>query len=153
LQRREAILALFLFGGPAMRWLLVLAAWLALASCESSRSERDLEARARAGDPGAACDLALRDLQRCAAARKDWFARPGSPRPQCMNDPLPADHQSYFTRAIETLPGPPERKELLAIINDGLALAAASLELEIAMQERIDSIIGIIADSCATLRS
>ena len=69
-----------------------------------------------------------------------------------MNEPLPADHQRYFTQAIEALPGPPERKELLAIVNDGFALAAASLKLEIPMQERIDSIIGIIADSCATLR-
>ena len=123
-----------------------------LASCESSRQGGDLEARAKGGDASAACDLVLQDLQQCAGARKDWIAQPDSPRPACMADPLPAEHQRYFSQAIESMEGPPERKELLGIINDGVALTAASLKLDVGTQARLDSMIDIIAQSCTTLR-
>jgi hypothetical protein len=126
-------------------------ATLALESCEASRSEDDLAARAKAGDVSAACDLVLQDLQRCAAARKDWMAQPGSPRPACLDDPVPADHQRYFSRSIDTLEGPPERRELLKIISDGAANTAASLKLGVGAPERFDSSIDVIAQSCATL--
>jgi hypothetical protein len=69
-----------------------------------------------------------------------------------MADPLPAEHQRYFSQAIEALEGPPERKELLGIINDGVALAAAGLKLDIGTQARLESMIDIIGQSCATLR-
>jgi hypothetical protein len=134
-----------------MRWLLVAAVTLALASCEASRAGGDLEARAKAGDASAACDLVLQDLQQCAAARKDWIARPESPRPACMDDPVPADHQRYFSQSIDSVEGPPERRELLRIISDGVASTAASLKLGVGPPERFDSMIDIIAQSCATL--
>jgi hypothetical protein len=135
-----------------VRWLPVVVVPLALASCEASRQSGDLEAGAKAGDASAACDLVLQDLQQCAGARKDWIAHPGSPRPACMADPLPAEHQRYFSQAIEALEGPPERKELLGIINDGVALTAAGLKLDVGTQARLDSMIDIIGQSCATLR-
>src|SRR5688572_10263966 len=135
-----------------MRWCLVPAVLLVLGSCEASRPDQYLEARAKAGDVSAACDLVLQDLQQCAAARKDWLARPGSPRPVCMDDPVPADHQRYFVQSIDALEGPPERRELLKIISDGVASTAASLKLGIGAPERFDSAIDIIAQSCATLR-
>lgn len=68
-----------------------------------------------------------------------------------MADPLPAEHQRHFSGAIESLEGPQERKELLGIINDGVTLTAALLKLEVGTQERLDSMIDIIAQSCATL--
>jgi hypothetical protein len=135
-----------------MRWLLVVIATLALASCEASRQGGDLEARAKAGDASAACDLVLQDLQQCAADRKDWIARPGLPRPACLDDPAPADHQRYFSQSIESVEGPPERRELLKIISDGVAITAASLRLGVGPAERFDPMIDIIARSCATLR-
>jgi hypothetical protein len=135
-----------------MRWPVFLAVSLLLGSCEASRQGQHLEAKAKAGDASAACDLVLQDLQQCSAARKDWIARPGSSRPACMEDPLPAEHQRYFLQAIESIGGPPERKELLKIISDGAALTAASLRLKVGTQERLDSMIDIIARSCATLR-
>jgi hypothetical protein len=135
-----------------MRWLFMLAALVVLGSCEVSRPDQALEARARAGDPSAACDLVLQDLQQCSAARKEWIARPQSPRPVCMDDPLPAEHQRYFSQAIESLEGSPERRELLKIIDQGVALTAAILKLEVGTQARVDSMIDIIAQSCATLR-
>lgn len=134
-----------------VRWLPVVIVPLVLASCEASRQGGDLEARAKAGDPSAACDLVLQDLQQCAAARKDWIARPESPRPGCMDDPVPADHQRYFSRSIDSVEGPPERRELLRIISDGAASTAASLKLGVGPPERFDSVIDIIAQSCATL--
>jgi hypothetical protein len=134
------------------RWLQVAAVALALASCEAFRQGGDLEARAKAGDVSAACDLVLQDLQQCAAARKDWMARPGSSRPACLDDPVPADHQHYFAQAIDALEGPPERRELLKIISDGAANTAASLKLGVGAPERFDSAIDLIAQSCATLR-
>jgi len=134
------------------RWLQVAAVALALVGCEASPQGGDLEARAKAGDAGAACDLVLQDLQQCAAARKEWLSQSSSPRPACMAVPLPAEHQRYFSQAIESLEGPPERKELLGIINDGVALTAASLKLDVGTQARLDSMIDIIAQSCATLR-
>jgi hypothetical protein len=124
---------------------------LALASCEASRQGGDLEARAKAGAADAACDLVLHDLQQCAAARKDWMAQPGSPRPGCLDDPVPADHQRYFSQAIDALEGPPERRELLKIISDGAANTAARFKLGIGAAERFDSAIDIVAQSCATL--
>jgi hypothetical protein len=136
-----------------MRWFRALAILLVLCGCESSRPEDDLEARARAGGLSAACDLVLHDLQQCAAARKDWIARPGSPRPACLNDPVPADHQRYFSQSIESLAGQPERRELLKIISDGAANTAASLKLGVGAPERFDSAIDLIAQSCATLRN
>ena len=135
-----------------MHWFRALAVSLALYGCEASRPDDDLEAKARAGDISAACDLVLQDLQQCVAARKDWMARPGSPRPACLDDPAPADRQRYFSQAIDALAGPPERKELLKIISDGATNTAASLKLGVGRPERFDSSIDIIAQSCATLR-
>ena len=135
-----------------MRWFRALATSLVLCSCEASQPDDDLETRAKAGDVSAACDLVLRDLQQCAAARKNWMARPGSPRPACLDEPAPADHQRYFSQAIDSLEGPPERRELLKIISSGAANTAASLKLGVGAPERFDSAIDIIAQSCATLR-
>jgi hypothetical protein len=135
-----------------MRWFRALAISLVLWGCEASQPEDDLETRAKAGDASAACDLVLQDLQRCAGARKDWIARPGSPRPACMDDPVPADHQRYFSQSINSLEGLPERRELLKIISDGVAITAASLKLGVGPPERFDPMIDIIARSCATLR-
>ena len=135
-----------------MRWLLVAAVALSLAGCEASRQGDDLEDRAKARDVSAACDLVLQDLQQCAAARKDWMAQPGSQRPACLDDPVPADHQRYFSQAIDALEGPPERRELLKIISSGAANTAASLKLGVGAPERFDSSIDIVAQSCATLR-
>lgn len=135
-----------------MRWFIVLAVSLVLGGCEASQLDQDLEARAKAGDASAACDLVLQDLQQCAAARKDWIAQPESPRPACMDDPVPADHQRYFSQSIVSLEGPPERRELLEIISDGVAITAASLMLGVGPAERFDPMIDIIARSCATLR-
>jgi hypothetical protein len=135
-----------------MRWFRALTMSLVLCGCEASRPDDDLETRAKGGDASAACDLVLQDLQQCAAARKDWIARPESQRPACMTDPVPADHQHYFVQSIDALEGPPERRELLKIISDGVASTAASLKLGVGPPERFDSMIDIIAQSCATLR-
>jgi hypothetical protein len=135
-----------------MRWLRALAISLVLCGCGTSRPDDDLETRAKGGDVSAACDLVLRDLQQCAAARTDWMANPQSPRPACLDDPVPADHQRYFSQSIDALEGPPERRELLKIINSGAANTAASLKLGVGAPERFDSSIDIIAQSCATLR-
>jgi hypothetical protein len=125
---------------------------LALAGCEPSRQRGDLEDRAKAGDVSAACDLVLQDLQQCAAARKGWMARPESPRPGCLDDPVPADHQRSFAQAIDALEGPAERRELLKIISDSAANTAASLKLGVGAPERFDSSVDLVAQSCATLR-
>jgi hypothetical protein len=134
-----------------MRWFRVLAISLVLYACETSRRDDDLEARAKAGDASAACDLVVQDLQQCAAARKDWMAQPETPRPPCLDDPVPADHQRYFSQSIDALEGPPERRELLKIISGGAANTAASLKLGVGAPERFDSAIDIIAQSCETL--
>jgi hypothetical protein len=134
-----------------VRWLSAVIVSLALAGCEASPQGAELEARAKAGDASAACDLVLQDLQQCAAARKDWMTRPGSPRPACLDDPVPVEHQRAFSQSIDTLEGPPERRELLRIISDGAASTAASLKLGVGPPERFDSMIDIIAQSCATL--
>lgn len=133
-----------------MRWLPAVVVMFALAGCEAASPGGDPEARA--GDVSAACDLVLQDLQHCAAARKDWMARPESPRPTCLDDPVLADHRRSFSQAIDALEGPPERRELLKIISDGAANTAASLKLGVGAPERFDSSIDIIAQSCATLR-
>jgi hypothetical protein len=135
-----------------VRWLAAVLAMFALVSCEASRPEDDLEARAKAGDVSAACYLVLLDLQQCAAARKTWMVKQGSPRPACLDDPVPAEHQRYFSQSIDALEGPPERRELLKIISDGAANTAASLKLGVGAPERFDSAIELIAQSCATLR-
>jgi hypothetical protein len=131
---------------------MLLPLTMVLLSCSAQPDIDPLEARAKAGDVSAACDLVLRDLQRCAAARKDWMAQLESPRPDCLDDPVPADHQRHFSQAIDALEGPPERSELLKIISDGVANTAASLKLGVGAPERFDATIDTIAQSCATLR-
>jgi hypothetical protein len=135
-----------------MRWLRALAIPLVLCGCEAAQRDRSLESRARTGDVSAACDLVLQDLQQCAAARKDWMSQPSSMRPACLDDPMPADHQRYFSQAIDALAGSPERRDLLKIISAGAASTAASLKLGVGSPERFDSSIDLIAQSCATLR-
>jgi len=138
--------------GAAARWLGLLAISFALESCKAFWQGGDLEARAKAGDVSAACDLVLQDLQQCVAARKEWMAQPESPRPACLDDPVPADHQRYLAQSIDALEGPAERRELLKIISDGAVNTAASLKLGVGAPERFDSTIDVIAQSCATLR-
>jgi hypothetical protein len=136
-----------------VRWLPVVIATLAFTGCEASwEGSRSLEEKAKASDASAACDLILQDLQHCAAARKDWMTRPELPRPACLDDPVPADHQRYFSQAIDGLEGPPERRELLKIISNGAANTAAGLKLGVGAPERFDSSIELIAQSCDTLR-
>jgi len=59
--------------------------------------------------------------------------------------------QRYFSQSIDSVEGPPERRELLRIISDGVASTAASLKLGVGPPQRFDSMIDIIAQSCATL--
>ncbi len=116
-------------------WIAAGASLLILGSCAISRDVQILETKAMAGDAGAACQLVLRDLEACVAARKEWIALPGSARSSRMEEPLPAAHLAYLSHAIERLEATPERKQLLGIIADGAALTATALEMNIGAQD------------------
>lgn len=76
----------------------VLLALLA-ASCSGVPEPDPLEAKAKAGDPVAACQFAIRELRSCAIEKQKWERNAASEQPACMAEPLSKNAQSYLEHA------------------------------------------------------
>ena len=76
----------------------VLLAFLVL-SCSTAPELDPLEAKAKAGDPVAACQFAIRELRNCALEKQSWEQNSASEQPACMAKPLSEDAQSYLEHA------------------------------------------------------
>jgi hypothetical protein len=82
------------------RWS-VLVAILALASCTTPADP--LEAKARDGDPVAACQLAARELHNCALEKQKWEASEIAARPACISQGITDQQEAYLDRADDSL--------------------------------------------------
>ncbi len=71
-----------------------------LLSCSTTPKTDPLEAKAKAGDPVAVCQLIARDLHACAQERSAWEATPSSPSPACFNEMI-NDRQEGYLKAAE----------------------------------------------------
>jgi hypothetical protein len=85
------------------RLLLPLLAASVLLSCSTAPKVDPLEAKAREGDPVAACQLAARSLHECALAREAWEASKQGPRPACMSEPVSEQQMSYLKKAEDKM--------------------------------------------------
>jgi hypothetical protein len=74
-----------------------------LLSCSTAPKVDPLEAKAREGDPVAACQLAARSLHDCALARQAWDASNNGPRPACMSEPVSEQQMSYLDKARDKM--------------------------------------------------
>lgn len=77
---------------------LPLAAGLLL-SCSATSKDDQLEAKARDGDPVAACELAARTLHGCALAVQSWEVSKVGPRPACVSKAVFDQQMSYVEKA------------------------------------------------------
>jgi hypothetical protein len=68
-------------------------------SCSTAPELDPLEAKAKAGDPEAACQFAIRELRNCAVEKQRWEQNSASEQPACMKKPLSEDAQSYLEHA------------------------------------------------------
>ena len=82
------------------RWS-VLVAMLALVSCTTSVDP--LEAKARDGDPVAACQLAARELHNCALEKQKWEAGEIAARPACIAQGITDQQEAYLEQADASL--------------------------------------------------
>ena len=76
----------------------ILLAFLVL-SCSTAPELDPLEAKAKAGDPEAACQFAIRELRNCAAEKQRWEQNSASERPACIANPLSEEARSYLDHA------------------------------------------------------
>lgn len=81
---------------------LALAASVLL-SCGTVPPGDPIEAKARDGDPVAACHLAARSLYQCALARQSWEANKVGPRPACVNEGISDQQMGYLDQADDKL--------------------------------------------------
>ncbi len=70
-----------------------------LLSCSTTPKTDPLEAKAKAGDPVAVCQLIARDLHACAEERSAWEKAPSSPSPACFGEMINDRHEGYLKSA------------------------------------------------------
>ena len=85
------------------RLFLPLLAASMLLSCSTAPKVDPLEAKARDGDPVAACELAMRSLHDCALALQSWEGSKVGPRPACTSHGVSDQQMSYVDKAYENL--------------------------------------------------
>ncbi len=110
------------------RILLPLLAASALLSCSTAPKVDPLEAKARDGDPVAACQLAARSLHECALARQSWEAAKDGPRPACINEGVSKQQTSYLDKAPDKLS---EINQLLYLTGPRIQLVAATMAVAV----------------------
>lgn len=74
-----------------------------LLGCSTAPKVDPLEAKAKDGDPVAACQLAARSLQDCALALQSWETSKIGPRPACVSEGIGDRQMSYLDQAGDKL--------------------------------------------------
>lgn len=103
LQGREATPALSLGGNVTKSCLLALIGASLLLSCSTAPKIDPLEAKARNGDPVAACQLAARSLHDCALELQSWEKSKAGPRPACVAEGINDQQRAYLDKAGDKL--------------------------------------------------
>ena len=107
-----------------------LAAAFLLLSCTAAPKTHEpkvdpLEERARAGDPVAACEFAVRNLHTCARDKQRWESGLFLHEPACVETPLGERGEEYLDKAMPEGKGPEYTTALLE--RASLSLLAAQL--------------------------
>lgn len=130
-----------------MRESLRFVAMLALASCATQPSDKvaeALEAKAKAGDAVAACQLVVHDFRQCVGIRERWRASSQGRRPpSCLDDPVPEVHQRYLVESAGRLEGTPAHA-LGEVASKGTDVLESTMRLLPADDEVFSSAVGIL---------
>lgn len=103
-----------------------LAAAFLLLSCTAATKKIDpLEEKARAGDPVAACEFAVRNLHNCAIDKQRWESGLFLHEPACVGVPFGKSGEEYLDKAMPDGEGPASTMFLLQ--RASLSLSAAKL--------------------------
>lgn len=133
---------------PLRRWGL-LVAMLALLSCATQPPVDPLEAKARDGDPVAACQLAARSLHSCALEKRKWEAGELSVRPACIERGIGEQREAYLAKADATLEGQQMNQILFGVTR--IQLTTTELLLQLGPAEKVIASTEKLQESCANL--
>lgn len=131
---------------PLGKWSL-LVAMLALMSCATQPPVDPLEAKARDGDPAAACQLAARSLHSCALEKQKWEKGQLSIRPACVDNGITKPQMAYLDKADTSLEGQQLNRILFGVAK--VELATAALLLQAAPADKAREAIDKLPQSCA----
>lgn len=134
--------------GSGTASLFVLGLWI----CSGPRADSNLEDKAKDGDATAACELAVQDLSTCMTAWKEWTNQPGSVRPACIDKPVPDSHREYLKQAVKPLIAMSTHRWSARAVEDGVAMAAKSIQQNTDKRAELESLIESIANACPELR-
>ena len=129
-------------------WSL-LGAMLALWSCATQSPVDPLEAKARDGDPVAACQLAARSLHSCALEKQKWEAGELSVRPACIEQGIGEQRETYLAKADATLEGQQLNQILFGVTR--IQLTTTELLLQLGPAEKVLASTEKLQESCANL--
>lgn len=116
------------------KWGL-LVAMLALLGCATQSPVDPLEAKARDGDPAAACHLAARSLHSCALEKQKWEAGQLSARPACIEQGIGAQREAYLDKADAKLEGQQMNRMFFGVTR--VQLGTAEILLQLAPGEKV----------------
>jgi hypothetical protein len=120
---------------------------LALVNCATPVDP--LEAKARDGDPVAACQLAARNLHSCALEKQKWEAGEIAARPACIAQGISDQQEAYLDKANANLEDQKMNQILFGVTR--IQLATAELLLMLAPAEKVIPSTGKLHESCANL--
>ncbi len=129
----------------SMRGFTVAAAFVLL-SCATPPPVDPLEAKARDGDPVAACQLAARSLHSCALEKQRWERGDLSARPACVDDGIGEKQENYLDAALKKLEN--SGKGTLAFRMQHIHLLTEQLGLAIAPGDRMVEATATLEQEC-----
>jgi hypothetical protein len=124
---------------------------LALVSCSTQPPVDPLEAKARDGDPAAACQLVVRSLHTCALEKQKWETGQLAARPACVDRGISKQEQGYLDKADASLKGQQLNQLLFTV--DRLQLATAAVLLQAGQADQVITTIDKLQETCAVLAS
>jgi hypothetical protein len=122
---------------------------LALLSCGTQPPVDPLEAKARDGDPVAACQLAVRSLHNCALEKQRWEKGELATRPACIEEGISKRDQAYLDKAVANLES--HKVSQLSLLTDQVLLATGWVLLEAGPADKAIAGIEKLQPECANL--
>lgn len=133
---------------PLKSWIPI-APMLALLSCAPQPPIDPLEAKAKGGDPAAACQLAARGLHSCALEKLKWKAGEISVRPACIKQGIGERREAYLAKADATLQGQQVNQILFGVTR--IRLTTTELLLQLGPAEKVLASTRELEESCGKL--
>ena len=133
---------------PLGKWSLLVTI-LALLGCTTQPLVDPLEAKARDGDPVAACQLVARSLHSCALEKQKWENGQLSIRPACVDNGITKLQMAYLDKADTGLEGQQFNRIFFGVTK--VELATAALLLQAGPADKAMEAIDELPQSCANL--